>query len=102
MASASADTAYASRASTRKAVAAKSKNRSPNSRGVIAPSGGAGATPASAGLSGLLTAQAVLTLLTGTPPLEPGYVHGLNLPAPGAPVYARHPPRPGRGTCRAP
>lgn len=69
-----------------------------------APSGprGAGATPASAGLSGLLTAQAVLTLLTGTPPLEPGYVHGLNLLAPGAPVYARHPPRPGCGTCRAP
>jgi molybdopterin/thiamine biosynthesis adenylyltransferase len=52
-----------------------------------------------AGTSGLLVAHAALALLTGAPPLTPGYRYGLNLMAPDDEVYARFPSRPGCPHC---
>lgn len=59
-------------------------------RGVIAPS---------AGVSGHLTAQAIISLLTGVPALPGGYVTGVNLVAPDQHVYARHPAAPDCPAC---
>ncbi|WP_214410063.1 HesA/MoeB/ThiF family protein [Sphaerisporangium fuscum] len=61
--------------------------------------GGPGALATTAGISGQLTAHAVIALLTGVPRLTPGYVTGVNLIAPEHHVYVRHPPRPGCPTC---
>ncbi|MCW2871309.1 MAG: dinucleotide-utilizing enzyme [Streptomyces oryziradicis] len=47
----------------------------------------------SAGLSGMLMAHAALTLLTGAPPIAPGFRFGVNLMAPGDPVLDRFPRR---------
>jgi molybdopterin/thiamine biosynthesis adenylyltransferase len=56
------------------------------------------ASAVTAGLSGALVAHAALALLTGVPPMEPGFRYGLNLMALGDPVLERHPRRP---TCPA-
>ncbi len=55
-----------------------------------------GVIATSAGISGLLVAQGVITLLTGVPEVPPGYVHGVNLVAPDDRVYVRYP---SRGDC---
>lgn len=47
----------------------------------------------SAGLTGNLLAHAALVLLTGSPPLEPGYRFGVNLVVPGDSVMERYPQR---------
>ncbi|MFC6084604.1 HesA/MoeB/ThiF family protein [Sphaerisporangium aureirubrum] len=52
-----------------------------------------------AGMSGLLLAHAALALLTGVPPMEPGFRFGLNLMLPGDPVLERHPRRPDCPAC---
>ncbi|WP_061291943.1 HesA/MoeB/ThiF family protein [Herbidospora cretacea] len=64
--------------------------------------GGPGVTGASAGISGHLVAQAIISLVTGVPEVPPGYVHGVNLLSPDHHVYARHPARPGCATCFGP
>jgi molybdopterin/thiamine biosynthesis adenylyltransferase len=64
--------------------------------------GGPGVLATSAGLSGQLTAQAVITLVTGVPDIEPGYVHGVNLMAPDHLVHIRHPSRPDCPVCVGP
>lgn len=53
--------------------------------------GGPGVIAPSAGVSGHLTAQAIISLLTGVPATPGGYVTGVNLVAPDQHVYARHP-----------
>ncbi|GAB1821879.1 HesA/MoeB/ThiF family protein [Herbidospora sp. RD11066] len=65
-------------------------------------SGGPGVTGTSAGISGHLVAQAVISLVTGVPEVAPGYVHGINLLSPDHHVYARHPARPGCPVCFGP
>lgn len=52
-----------------------------------------------AGLSGALMAYGVLALLTGIPPLEPGFRFGLNLMVPGDEVTLRLPRRPDCPAC---
>ena len=56
------------------------------------------ASAVTATLSGTLVAHAALALLTGVPPMEPGFRYGLNLMALGDPVLQRHPRR---ATCPA-
>lgn len=56
------------------------------------------ASAVTAELSGALVAHAALALLTGIPPLRPGFRYGINLMALGDPVLQRHPRRP---TCPA-
>ncbi|WP_033354297.1 HesA/MoeB/ThiF family protein [Kitasatospora aureofaciens] len=46
-------------------------------------------TAITAGLSGLLVAHAAISLLTGAPPLEPGFLFGVNLAALEDPVLLR-------------
>jgi molybdopterin/thiamine biosynthesis adenylyltransferase len=58
--------------------------------GVIAPS---------AGVSGHLTAQAVISFLTGIPESPGSYVTGVDLIAPDRHVYTRHPAVPGCPAC---
>ncbi|NUR91907.1 MAG: ThiF family adenylyltransferase [Nonomuraea sp.] len=81
-------------------VAGEAARRTPGTPSDL--TGGGGATSASAGLSGHLTAQAALTLLTGIPPIPPGYLYGLNLLALDAPVHVRHPGRPACPVCDPP
>jgi molybdopterin/thiamine biosynthesis adenylyltransferase len=50
-------------------------------------------TAVTAGLSGLLVAHAALALLTGAPPMEPGFRYGLNLAALDDTVLQRFPRR---------
>ncbi|MFJ8541436.1 HesA/MoeB/ThiF family protein [Streptomyces sp. NPDC093586] len=56
--------------------------------------GGAGALAPTAGISGQLIANEVVSLVTGTGRTAPGYVRGLNLIAPDQLVHVRHPARP--------
>ncbi|MFC6083481.1 HesA/MoeB/ThiF family protein [Sphaerisporangium aureirubrum] len=55
--------------------------------------GGPGVLATSAGLTGHLLAHAVITQLTGVPPLPSGRVFGLNLIAPDQHIDIRHPRR---------
>ncbi|MCT2589708.1 ThiF family adenylyltransferase [Streptomyces sp. N2-109] len=52
-----------------------------------------------AGLSGSLLAHAALALITGAPPMEPGYRLGFNLMVPGEPVTERFSRRPDCPAC---
>lgn len=52
-----------------------------------------------AGLSGTLLAHAAVAVLTGIPPLEPGFRFGVNLMVPGDPVLERFPRRPDCPAC---
>ncbi|WP_329266574.1 HesA/MoeB/ThiF family protein [Streptomyces pseudovenezuelae] len=61
--------------------------------------GGAGVLAPSAGISGQLIAHEVISLLTGTSRVAPGYVRGLNLIAPDHVVNVRHPARPDCALC---
>lgn len=54
-----------------------------------------------AGLSGNLLAHAALALLTGAPPMEPGFRMGFNLMAPGDPMLDRFDRRPDCPACGA-
>ncbi|MFG1810678.1 HesA/MoeB/ThiF family protein [Streptomyces sp. NPDC049040] len=56
-------------------------------------------TAVTAGLSGLLIAHAATALLTGAPPMEPGFRFGVNLAALGDPGLERHPRRPDCPAC---
>jgi hypothetical protein len=56
------------------------------------------ASAVTAALSGALVAHAALALLSGVPPMEPGFRYGLNLMSLDDPVLERHPRRP---TCPA-
>ncbi|MFR9674682.1 HesA/MoeB/ThiF family protein [Streptomyces sp. TR06-5] len=60
------------------------------------------ASAVTAGLSGLLLAHASLTLLTGVPPVRPGFRFGLNLMTPGEPVLHRFAARPDCPACGTP
>ncbi len=57
------------------------------------------ANAVTAALSGTLVAHAALALLTGVPPMEPGFRFGVNLMALGDPVLQRHPRRPDCPAC---
>jgi molybdopterin/thiamine biosynthesis adenylyltransferase len=57
------------------------------------------ASAVTAELSGTLVAHAVLALLTGVPPMQPGFRYGINLMALGEPVLQRHPRRPDCPAC---
>lgn len=57
------------------------------------------ASAVTAGLSGTLVAHAGLALLTGVPPMRPGFRYGINLMALGDPVLQRHPRRPDCPAC---
>jgi hypothetical protein len=59
----------------------------------MADLGGPGVLATSAGLTGHLLAHAVITRLTGVPPLPSGRVTGLNLIAPDQHIDIRHPRR---------
>jgi molybdopterin/thiamine biosynthesis adenylyltransferase len=69
-------------------------------RGMPVDLGGPGAIAPSAGISGQLVAQAVISQLTGIPPVPPGYIRGVNLLAPDHLVYVRHPARRDCPICR--
>jgi molybdopterin/thiamine biosynthesis adenylyltransferase len=60
------------------------------------------ASAVTATLSGTLVAHAALALLTGVPPMEPGFRYGINLMALGDPVLQRHPRRPDCPACGSP
>lgn len=60
------------------------------------------ASAVTAGLSGTLVAHAALALLSGVPPMEPGFRYGVNLMALGDPVLQRHPRRPDCPACGVP
>ncbi|WP_203987503.1 HesA/MoeB/ThiF family protein [Sphaerisporangium rufum] len=64
--------------------------------------GDTGVIATSAGVSGHLTAHAVISLVTGVPELPGGYVTGVNLVAPDQHVYTRHPPDPRCPACGPP
>ncbi|HEY5832731.1 ThiF family adenylyltransferase [Streptomyces sp.] len=51
------------------------------------------ASAVTASLSGTLVAHAALALLTGVPPMQPGFRYGVNLMSLGDPVLQRHPRR---------
>jgi molybdopterin/thiamine biosynthesis adenylyltransferase len=51
-----------------------------------------------AAITGNLLTHSALALLTGAPPVEPGFRYGLNLALPGEPILERYPRRP---TCPA-
>jgi molybdopterin/thiamine biosynthesis adenylyltransferase len=57
------------------------------------------ASAVTAELSGTLVAHAALALLTGVPPMQPGFRYGVNLMALGDPVLQRHPRRPDCPAC---
>ncbi|WP_405585343.1 HesA/MoeB/ThiF family protein [Streptomyces sp. NBC_01190] len=57
------------------------------------------ASAVTAALSGSLVAHAALSLLTGVPPMEPGFRYGVNLMSLGDPVLQRHPRRPDCPAC---
>ncbi|WP_329140959.1 ThiF family adenylyltransferase [Streptomyces sp. NBC_01476] len=57
------------------------------------------ASAVTAALSGTLVAHAALALLSGVPPMEPGFRYGINLMALGDPVLQRHPRRPACPAC---
>ena len=57
------------------------------------------ANAVTAGLSGTLVAHAALALLTGVPPMRPGFRYGINLMALQDPVLQRHPRRPNCPAC---
>lgn len=59
------------------------------------------ASAVTAGLSGTLVAHAAMALLTGVPPMTPGFRYGINLMALGEPVLQRHPRRPDCPACGA-
>ncbi|MFC4585546.1 HesA/MoeB/ThiF family protein [Sphaerisporangium corydalis] len=67
--------------------------------GVPVDLGGPGVIAPSAGVSGHLTAQAIISLVTGIPAVPGGYVTGVNLVAPDQHVYARHPAVPDCPVC---
>ncbi|NUS17786.1 MAG: ThiF family adenylyltransferase [Streptomyces sp.] len=56
-------------------------------------------TAVTAGLSGLLIAHAATALLTGAPPMEPGFRYGINLAALEDPDVERFPRRPDCPAC---
>jgi molybdopterin/thiamine biosynthesis adenylyltransferase len=60
---------------------------------------GNAASAVTAALSGQLVAHLAIALLTGTSPITPGTVYGINLMAPGDPVVVRHPRRPDCPAC---
>lgn len=57
------------------------------------------ASAVTATLSGTLVAHAALALLTGIPPMRPGFRYGINLMSLGDPVLQIHPRRPGCPAC---
>lgn len=57
------------------------------------------ANAVTAALSGTLVAHVALALLTGVPPMEPGFRFGVNLMALGDPVLQRHVRRPDCPAC---
>jgi hypothetical protein len=57
------------------------------------------ASAVTATLSGTLVAHAALAVLTGVPPMEPGFRYGVNLMSLGDPVIQRHPRRPDCPAC---
>lgn len=59
------------------------------------------ASAVTATLSGTLVAHAALALLTGVPPMRPGFRYGINLMALQDPVMQRHPRRPDCPACGA-
>ncbi|WP_069467535.1 ThiF family adenylyltransferase [Actinacidiphila rubida] len=59
------------------------------------------ASAVTAGLSGTLVAHAALALLTGVPPMRPGFRYGVNLMALQDPVLQRHPRRADCPACGA-
>ncbi|WP_203944739.1 HesA/MoeB/ThiF family protein [Planotetraspora thailandica] len=61
--------------------------------------GGPGVVAVSAGVSGLLVAHAVTSLITGVPRPASGSFVGINLIAPDHHVLVRHSPRPGCPVC---
>jgi molybdopterin/thiamine biosynthesis adenylyltransferase len=67
--------------------------------GIPVDLGGPGVIAPSAGVSGHLTAQAVISFLTGIPEHPGSYVTGVNLIAPDQHVYTRHPAAPGCPAC---
>ncbi|MFI6602717.1 HesA/MoeB/ThiF family protein [Nonomuraea sp. NPDC050536] len=68
-------------------------------RGVYADHGWPGVLSTSAGLAGLMTAQAVISLITGVPDTAPGYAYGINLACPGDITFVRPTPRDGCEIC---
>lgn len=60
------------------------------------------ASAVTAGLSGTLVAHAALAVLSGVPPMEPGFRYGVNLMALGDPVLQRHARRPDCPACGTP
>ncbi|MFJ7044748.1 HesA/MoeB/ThiF family protein [Streptomyces sp. NPDC101112] len=56
--------------------------------------GGPGVLAPAAGISGMLIAHEVVSLITGTGRVSPGYVRGVNLIAPDQLIHVRHPARP--------
>ncbi|MEU4227405.1 ThiF family adenylyltransferase [Nonomuraea sp. NPDC026600] len=60
-----------------------------------------GVLSTSGGLSGLLTAHAVISLLTGIPDVAPGYAYGINLVAPDDQIFVRFPARDECDVCSA-
>ncbi|MCF6526530.1 ThiF family adenylyltransferase [Streptomyces sp. JJ36] len=60
------------------------------------------ANAVTAGLSGSLVAYAALTLLTGAPPVEPGFRFGMNLMLPGEELLDRFPRRADCPACGEP
>lgn len=71
----------------------------PLAPGIPVDLGGPDVIAPSAGVSGHLTAQAVVTFLTGLPAPQGSYVTGVNLVAPDQHVYTRHPAAPGCPAC---
>ncbi len=67
-------------------------------RGLPGPPGHP-ATAVTAGLSGQFVAHLAISLLTGTTPVTPGTVYGINLVAPGEYVLVQHPRRPDCPAC---
>jgi molybdopterin/thiamine biosynthesis adenylyltransferase len=57
------------------------------------------ASAVTAALSGTLVAHVALALLSGVPPMEPGFRYGVNLMVLGDPVLQRHPRRPDCPAC---
>ncbi|WP_147942919.1 MULTISPECIES: hypothetical protein [Microbispora] len=71
----------------------------PLAPGIPLDLGGPDVIAPSAGVSGHLTAQAVIAFLTGMPTTSGSYVTGVNLVAPDQHVYTRHPAAPDCPAC---
>lgn len=71
----------------------------PLAPGIPLDLGGPDVIAPSAGVSGHLTAQAVIAFLTGIPATSGSYVTGINLVAPDQHVYTRHPAAPDCPAC---